>query len=337
MRKSIQIGLYLSNQQHLATDMVAALEEQYAMVRQAREHGWDSLFSGQHFLNEGDNKQLEIVPFLARLMAEAGDMSVGFGVFLLPLHAPVYVAETVAALDVISRGNFVFGIGLGYRDVEFHAFGLEKRSRVRRFEESLELIKRLWAGETVTHQSDLGRLDEVTLNIRPVQKPHPPIWIAGNNEKAVRRAARLGDTWFVSPLETLETLRGLIPVYREELDAHSKPWPGELPLFREICVARDRQTAIAMAGPALLGKYGAYARWGAPRDTAQQDIAELARDRFILGSPEECCEQLRPYVEELGCNHLVLRPHWPGMPLSSALSSMRLISNELLPMLQGGS
>ena len=88
----MKIGLFITNQQHLGTDMVAALEEQYVMVRMARDHGWNYLFSGQHYLNEGNNKQLQIVPFLARLQAEAGEMALGLGILLLPLHNPVYVA-----------------------------------------------------------------------------------------------------------------------------------------------------------------------------------------------------------------------------------------------------
>jgi alkanesulfonate monooxygenase SsuD/methylene tetrahydromethanopterin reductase-like flavin-dependent oxidoreductase (luciferase family) len=105
---------------------VKALDEQIAMVHAARDHGWDSLFSGQHYLNEGDNKQLQLVPFLTRLIPEAGDMTTGLGVLLLNLHNPVYTAETVATLDIIARGKFVFGVGLGYRDVEFDAFNVPK-------------------------------------------------------------------------------------------------------------------------------------------------------------------------------------------------------------------
>ena len=85
----MKIGLFTTNQQHVDADMVGALEEQYAMVRLARDRGWDSLFTGQHYLNEGNNKQLQIVPFLSRLMAEAGEMTVGMGIMLLTLHNPV--------------------------------------------------------------------------------------------------------------------------------------------------------------------------------------------------------------------------------------------------------
>jgi len=330
----LKIGLYLTNQQYLDVDMVSALQEQIAMVHAARDRGWDSLFGGQHYLNEGDNKQLALVPFLARLMAEAGEMTTGMGIFLLTLHNPVYVAETIATLDVISRGNFVFGVGLGYRKMEFDAFRVPLGSRVRRFEEGLELVKRLWSGEEVTHDSDLCKLDKVTMNIRPVRQPHPPIWFAANNEKAVRRAARLADTWFISPIERIGTLRKYLAIYREELERQGKPWPGELPLFKEIYVARDRKTALEVAGPILQNKYQTYARWGTPMGTPQEDIEELARDRFILGSPEECYEQLRPYWEELGVNHLIFRTHWAGLPVSAALASIRLISEELLPALR---
>ena len=94
--------------------MVAALGEQITMVHHARDRGWDSLFTGQHYLNEGDNQQFQIVPFLTRLMPEAGEMTIGLGILLINLHNPVYVAETVATMDIFAKGNFIFGIGLGY-------------------------------------------------------------------------------------------------------------------------------------------------------------------------------------------------------------------------------
>jgi alkanesulfonate monooxygenase SsuD/methylene tetrahydromethanopterin reductase-like flavin-dependent oxidoreductase (luciferase family) len=131
----MKVGLYVTNQHYLDKDMVSALEEQIAMVHHVRDRGWDSLFSGQHYLNEGNSKQLQIVPFLARLMPEAGEMTTGLGVMLLNLHNPVYVAETVATLDIIARGNFVFGVGLGYRELEFAASNVPKGARVKRFEQ----------------------------------------------------------------------------------------------------------------------------------------------------------------------------------------------------------
>ena len=137
----MKIGLFLTNQQRLDVDMVAALDEQIAMARLARDRGWDSLFSGQHYLNEGDNQQLQLVPFLARLIPEAGDMRVGLGVLLLNLHNPVYVAETVATLDVISGGKLIFGVGLGYREVEFAMAGIERGERGALLEECARVLR----------------------------------------------------------------------------------------------------------------------------------------------------------------------------------------------------
>ena len=335
----MKIGLFVTNQQYLETDMVKALDEQIAMVHTARDAGWDSLFSGQHYLNEGNNKQLQLVPFLARLMPEAGDMTTGLGILLLNLHNPVYVAETVATLDIIARGNFVFGVGLGYRSVEFDAFNVPRGMRVARFEEYLALVQRLWTEESVTHRSDTCVLDNVRMNIRPVQKPRPPIWFAANNDRAIRRAARLGDNWFINPHATLDTIRRQMALYRDELKSHGKPFPRELPIIKEVFCARDRATAIDMAGPYLFGKYQDYAKWGQdeamPEDESfDKNFEELTEGRFILGSPEECFEQLRPYWQELGVNHLIFRTQWAGMPVDTAIASMRLISTELLPELK---
>ena len=335
----MKVGLFVTNQQPLDTDMVSALGDQIAMVHVARDRGWNSLLSGQHYLNEGNNKQLQTVPFLARLAAEAGEMTIGLGILLLNLHNPVYTAETVATLDIIARGNFIFGVGLGYRDVEFDAFGVPKGERVKRFEEYLALVQRLWTEDSVSYEGPGCRLDKVCMNIRPVQKPRPPIWMAANNDPAVKRAARLADAWFINPHATIDTIRRQMAVYRAELKAAGKGSPRELPVIKEVYCAKDRATALAMAGPYLLAKYRDYAKWGQdkvmPDNTDfNRSLEELIEGRFILGSPGQCYDQLEPYWQEFGVNHIVIRTHWAGMPLSTALASMRLISDELLPALQ---
>jgi alkanesulfonate monooxygenase SsuD/methylene tetrahydromethanopterin reductase-like flavin-dependent oxidoreductase (luciferase family) len=334
----MKVGLYLTNQHPPGTDMLSALEGQLVMLRMARDRGWDAIGTGQHYLSEG-MVQLQLVPFLSRLAAEAGGMTGIAGVLLLPLHNPVELAEQVASLDVIWKGHFVFGVGLGYRDVEFDAFRVPRNARLRRFEECLALIKRLWTEEGVSVESDVCKLDKVTMTIRPIQRPWPPIWFAATTDQAVRRAARLGDTWFISPHATWATVTQQLSLYRAELARLGRPFPRQLPMLREIFCARDRRTALEMAGPCLAEKYGAYARWGQdgalpPQETFRRPLEELVRDRFILGSPEECYEQLRPCWERLGVNYLLLRTHWSGLPLSAALQSIRLMSDELLPALR---
>jgi alkanesulfonate monooxygenase SsuD/methylene tetrahydromethanopterin reductase-like flavin-dependent oxidoreductase (luciferase family) len=335
----MKIGAFLTNQQFLDTDMIAAMDEQIAMVHLMRDHGWDNVVSGQHYLNEGNNQQLQLVPFLARLIPEAGDMNITLGILLLNLHNPVYTAETVASLDVLSKGKVIFGVGLGYRDTEFDAFGVPKGKRVARFEEYLTLVERLWTEDRVSHESETCVLKDVHMNIRPIQKPRPPIWIAANNDRAIERAARMSDAWFVNPHSQLDTIRRHMGLYKDALRAAGKPAPAELPVFKEIFCAKDRKTAMELAGPYLLGKYKNYATWGQDKvmpknESFDQDFEDLVKGRFIIGSPEECYEELRPYWQEFGMNHLVIRSHWIGMPGQLTLDSMELMSRELLPELR---
>jgi alkanesulfonate monooxygenase SsuD/methylene tetrahydromethanopterin reductase-like flavin-dependent oxidoreductase (luciferase family) len=190
----------------------------------------------------------------------------------------------------------------------------------------------------VSYEGPGCRLDNVHMNIRPVQKPRPPIWMAANNDPALKRAARMSDAWMINPHATIDTIRRQMAIYRAELKAVGKGMPRELPVAKEVFCAKDRATALAMAGPYLLAKYRDYAKWG--QDKVMPDntdfsrpLEELTEGRFILGSPEDCYAGLKPYWEEFGVNHLVIRTHWVGMPLSTSLASMRLISDELLPAL----
>jgi alkanesulfonate monooxygenase SsuD/methylene tetrahydromethanopterin reductase-like flavin-dependent oxidoreductase (luciferase family) len=135
------------------------------------------------------------------------------------------------------------------------------------------------------------------------------------------------------------TIRRQLAVFRAERERVGRPFPAEMPAAKEVFCAKDRATALEQAGPYLAGKYRDYAKWGQDKampadESFDQGFEELLQDRFVLGSPEECYEQLRPYWEELGVNHLVIRTHWAGMPVSTALSSMRLISDELIPALR---
>ncbi|MFQ5895611.1 MAG: LLM class flavin-dependent oxidoreductase, partial [Nitrospinota bacterium] len=177
------------------------------------------------------------------------------------------------------------------------------------------------------------------MNLRPLQKPHPPIWIAANSDPAVRRAARLGDTWFINPHASYETIRAQVTLFREERERAGKPMPEVLPMIKELYVAEDREKALRECGPYLAQKYKVYAQWGQDRalpgeESFEVPFEELAGGRFILGSPEECFEQLRPYAQELGVNYLVFRMQWPGMPQALVEKNIRLADEALVPELR---
>ncbi|HXH09166.1 MAG TPA: LLM class flavin-dependent oxidoreductase [Alphaproteobacteria bacterium] len=333
----MQFGLQL-NSQHPATDNIRRrLEELIEQVRLAQRVGFHSIVAPQHYL-AAPFHMLQPLPLLARLAAEAGDMRLIAGIILLALQQPVALAEEVGTLDAICNGRFTLGVALGYRDVEFQAFGVAKQDAVPRMIEALTVLKRLWTEDTVEHRGRFFTLPGVTLTTRPVQRPHPPIWMGADNDAAVKRAARLADTWYINPHAKLETLERQMALYRNTLDEVGKAFPTELPIRRELFVAKDRETALRICMPYLERKYQTYVAWGQSGALPQGDTLDLPfetlRDqRFIIGSPEDCIEQLQHYHERLGANHFLLRIQWAGMPQEQVLEAIALFGEQVIPQL----
>ncbi|MBI2152617.1 MAG: LLM class flavin-dependent oxidoreductase [Candidatus Rokubacteria bacterium] len=332
----MRFGLLITNQ-HLPSEPLAErFAETIEQVRLARALGFDLILFGQHFL-VNEFQMLQPAVAAARLAAEAGPMRVGITIYLLSLLNPVAVAEEVATLDILTGGRFIFGVGLGYRDVEDQAFGLSKGERVSRLLSHLEVIRRLWAGEAVTFDSPYCRLAGARTALRPVQRPHPPIWVAANNDRAVERAAEIGDAWIINPHATLETIGRQMGLYRAALKRDGRPFPAELPMMREICVAESRAEAVRLARPHLEQKYRAYVQWGQHRalprdDDMTQAFDDLIRDRFILGDPSECAAEIRRCVAATGATTLLFRLHWPGMSHETVTRAMRLLAEKVRPL-----
>jgi alkanesulfonate monooxygenase SsuD/methylene tetrahydromethanopterin reductase-like flavin-dependent oxidoreductase (luciferase family) len=325
----LRFGLFVSAQYAAGDDPVARVREHLEQVRLVRDGGFHSVFAGQHFLS-APYGMLQPVPLLARLAAEAGGMRVGAGILLLPLLNPVAVAEQAATLDVLTEGRFVLGVGLGYRREEDDAFGLGER-RVRTFVRKLDVVRRLLEGEEVTASGPGYRLEGARLALRPVQRPRPPIWMAANNDSAVRRAARLADTWYVNPHVSVEEVERQLALFRAERGSE----PEELPLMREACVAATDEEAFARARLYLAPKYATYVDWGQsdvlpPSDTLRREWDHLHADRFIVGSPETAIAQIQA-LRDLGVTELVLRVQWPGMPHRDSMRALDLLVEDVLP------
>jgi len=242
----------------------------------------------------------------------------------------------VATLDVITEGRFVFGVGLGYRDEENEAFGIAPGERVPRLVEGLEVIKRLWAEDETTHHGRFFRLTKARMMMKPVQKPHPPIWFAANNDRAVERAARMADAWVINPHAKLSVLERQMGVYRRALVEAGRGFPGELPIIKELYVAPDRRTALAECRPFLEAKYKAYASWGQDKalpegETFDLDFQDLITDRFIIGDPDDAVREIKRYADALDVNCFIFRVQWPGMEQAKVLRTIKLLAERVLP------
>jgi alkanesulfonate monooxygenase SsuD/methylene tetrahydromethanopterin reductase-like flavin-dependent oxidoreductase (luciferase family) len=331
----MQLSLIVRGQHPAGDDIRARLLDDLDLVRRADALGFDGLVKGSHY-SAHPLQSVQQIPFLAQAATIAPRLRLICGLVLLPLHKPLDIAEQLATLDIIGGGKLVFGCGIGYRDVEFKAFGLTRKDAARRFEECLLAIKRLWTEDFVDMAGSHFTLDHANSTVKPLQKPHPPIWIGANADIAVRRAARLGDCWYINPHSTLTTLARQMDIYRRALDACRKPFPAELPMRREVFVASSREEAIRLARPYLETKYQTYRAWGQDKvmpegDDFDHDFAELVADRFLIGSAAEVAEKLIGLRRGFGVNHLVASLHWPGMPNSLALEQMQILAEEVMP------
>jgi alkanesulfonate monooxygenase SsuD/methylene tetrahydromethanopterin reductase-like flavin-dependent oxidoreductase (luciferase family) len=323
--------------QHPPGDPAGHLKDDLDLVRAADRLGFDGVVKGSHF-SAHPFQSVQQIPFLSYCAAIAPRLRIICGLVLVPLHKPLELAESLATLDLMSSGRLVFGAGIGYRDVEFKAFGVPRGRMGERFEEIIAAVKRLWTEEFVDMKGSHFELDHATCPVKPVQQPMPPIWIGANADVAIERAARIGDCWYINPHNTLETIARQMDLYKRALDAAGKPFPKEVPMRREVFVAKSRAEAIRLAQPYLEEKYRAYRAWGQDKvmpegDDFDHEFNELLEDRFLLGSPQEVADQLNRLNTRLGVNHLVASIHWPGMPNSLALEQLQILAQEVRPLL----
>lgn len=234
-------------------------------VQAAANAGLDSLFVGDHHVTP--TPYYQNTPILARALADWRDAPAG-ALYLLPFRHPLLLAEEIATLATIAPNRFILQCALGYGDREFAAFGINPKHRPSRFEECLEILRRLWAGETVTHR---GRWQIDGAAISPTPPEPIEVWIAAEADPAIERAARLGDGWLAAPSLTPERARESLQKYLAYCDRHKRE-PGVRAIRRDIYVGESAAQAEAVGGKVVAAGYRGFA----PDATIVGDAASVA-------------------------------------------------------------
>jgi alkanesulfonate monooxygenase SsuD/methylene tetrahydromethanopterin reductase-like flavin-dependent oxidoreductase (luciferase family) len=248
----------------------------------SRRASLDSLFVGDQHVSS--TPYYQNTPMLGRLLAEWGAAPAGC-LFLLPLWHPVLVAEQIGTLAAIAKGPFVMQCGLGWGDDRFAAMGANFKTRPSAFEQALDIVRRLLAGETVS-SSGRFRIVEARLALRPAEPIE--VWIGASAPPAIDRAARLAEGWIASPGLTPDEARVQADVYRERCVAYGKG-PGAVVLRRDIYVGESSSEAQTVLQHALRRGYR-----GMPPDA------------LIAGSVEEVAEQFRNFGQ-IGYTDVLVR------------------------------
>jgi probable F420-dependent oxidoreductase len=159
-------------------------------------------------------------PFVALAFAAACTTRIrlGTGVFVLPLRNTLAVAKAVASVDVLSKGRFIFGIGIGWLREEFEAVGMSFTDRATRTREAVRVMKALWKEETPQFAGRFHNFPPLGFSPKPVQQPHPPLIFGGESSAALKRAAALGDGWY-GVRHNPETIRPVVATLRQLVGA----------------------------------------------------------------------------------------------------------------------
>ncbi len=261
------------------------------LAQRAESLGFDRVTTGEHVMDGNPPRPtLLTIPAMAAAAGATRTLRVMTGIVIAPLYHPVMLAKLVATLDVISQGRLDFGIGIsGQRntEAEFEALDIPVRTRGRRTDEMLEVMKRLWTEEQVSHQGRFFSFQNTTLLPHPAQKPYPPIWIAGRSEAAMRRAALHGDGWYPY-LFTVRRLKASNENIRQMAAEAGRDLEGfHWGLNQPTAISQDREEALGLA----------IANVGQRYVTPDRSAQDIARALCVTGTPQDCVQAVEERVE----------------------------------------
>ena len=263
----------------------------------------------------GQAGTLEPIVALAYAAALTERLRLGVAVLLTPLRSPVELAKSLTTVDQLSGGRLIVGVGFGGRSNLYPVFGLTAERRVRRFNEGIELMRRLWTEDRVSFAGTFWKLDDVAMNPKPVQKPHPPIWIGAHHPDALRRAVRLGDGFIGAGSASTADFRAQVAQLMRFLDEAGRD-PAAFPIAKRVYLMVDRDKARARSR--LREWFGWY-----------YGNADLADKVALVGSTEECAAGLAE-VAAAGAELILLNF------VADELEQAELASREIVPRVDGG-
>ena len=342
----MDFGLFFLMQRDEAWTEQAVYDSALEQMLAAEGLGYHSAWIAEHHFN--DYGLCPAPPVLASFVAaRTRTLRLGMGVSLLPLHHPVDLAEQLAVLDVLSGGRLDVGIGRGGTLQDYETFQSDRQDSRARVEEGVALMRQCWSGRPFDFTGRFHAADRLHARPRPVQAPHPPLFIAANSEDSVRSAARLGlptlSSFFVPAAELGRRHR----IYREESRAAGRS-DAEIEALervswgmRVVHVAPDRDQALREVEAPFMGYQQRLAmvrsevRGGAIADSFDRSLVQLRPFReyldaglAVVGTPADVRKGLQEFVDATGYGRVLLLMAVPGLPTELALRSMRLFVEE---------
>lgn len=305
----------------------------------AEEAGFDGVFLPEHHMMP-DGYLPSPWAALGAIAARTQRVEIGTTIHLLPFYHPIHVAEAAGMVDIISNGRLRLGCGLGNFEPEFDLYGIDKKTQVSRFEESIELVQRAWAGEEIDHE---GKHFRVKGKVTP-QPVSPELWLGAMSEPGVRRAARFGCPWPTDPLHNLDVMRHWTELYRAAGDEYGTSDKLKVCLLRDGWVADSMDDVERAWWPAIRSEHWFYfsqvPRWVADREPFLRGIEreedfkfeDHRQDRLIVGSPQDCIDEIRRFEEALDPEYLIMSFRVAAGPsFEEELECLRRFGADVIP------
>ena len=268
-------------------------------VLHAEALGFHSVFVVEHHFT-GVGQLSASLAFLSYLAGRTSRIRLGTAVVVLPWHNPALLAEQVATLDLLSGGRFDFGVGKGYRPPEFSGFAIPIGEATERFDECLAFLRKAWSSpERFSFQGKRWRFDDIVIEPRPVQQPHPPFWMAAGSFESIRRAAREGFCLLLDQIAPIDLIIERVAIYREELARLGRPYRrGQIAVARALQMIgseAEREAAYALRTKVLKAIGGLARGPGAERYQnigSHSDPGLATEESALLGTPQEIIARL---------------------------------------------
>lgn len=253
-----------------------------AFVERAEELGFDSLWTQEQIL--GPWSSVGPIEAMAYAAASTARVRLGCAVFVTPLHSPVHLAKAISSLDQVSGGRVEVGFGAGGRNRPFGAFGVGPDRFITRFTEGIELMKDLWTQPRVTFTGEFWQVENGTMEPKPIQKPHPPIWFGGSAPAALKRAVRYGDGFFGAGSTNTANFSKQVPIVRDAL-AKSGRDPTAFGIAKRVYidVDEDVERSRRRVAKGLRDIYG--------------DYGNSLLDVGVCGSAQDCVRDVQTVID----------------------------------------
>ena len=262
-------------------------------------------------------------------------LRIGTGVSIAPFYNPLRLAEEVALLDVLSGGRVNWGAGRGFERGEFRAFGIPGEESAPRFHETVEIVLKAWTSERLTHRGRFYTYEDVEVLPKPLQQPHPPVWMASGSTTAIEWAAGQGHSILMDPHSSRSDIIRKRRHYLAKLAEAGHEAAGRvIPMARLVAVDETAAKAREVARRSAEWTVGAYV--GPKHDNVRQearsyggkDPVDFYVDEVIVhGTPESVVDQIRTLEADAGMTYLM------AAPLSRR--SFALLTDKVLPRVAG--